>query len=217
MSRLGKAGGIAALIEAAAFIFGLALALTVLAPFAMGSLDAAGEVAYIAENTALMVAWNQIIYIVFGAFLVVLTVALHERLRERTPALTKIAASFGLIWAGLVIASGMVFNVGAKVVVELMDHDPILAMSTWSAVSTVQDGLGGGNEIVGGLWILILGIAGLKARAFGTALNVLGIVIGAVGVVTILPFLGEIGGMIFGFGSIVWFVWIGIAMLRNGA
>ena len=48
----------------------------------------------------------------FGVFLVVLALALYERLKAGSPALVQMATAFGLIWAGLAIASGMIVNVG---------------------------------------------------------------------------------------------------------
>lgn len=43
-----------------------------------------------------------IAYVVFGIFLVVLALALYERLKAGAPAMAQTATAFGLIWAGLV-------------------------------------------------------------------------------------------------------------------
>ena len=47
------------------------------------------------------------------------------------------------------------------------------------------------------------------------ALNYLGLVVGGAGILTIVPALGELGGIMFGLGQIVWFVWLGMVMLRK--
>jgi hypothetical protein len=39
---------------------------------------------------------------------VVLSLALYDRLRVRAPAMAQTATAFGLIWAGLVIASDLI-------------------------------------------------------------------------------------------------------------
>ena len=75
-------------------------------------------------------------------------------------------------------------------------------------------GLGGGNEVVGALWILLLSWAALRAGGLPRALNYLGVVISVAGLLTLVPAL-EMMGVIFGLGSIVWFVWVGIVMLRG--
>ena len=112
MNDLQKMGGVAALIQAAAYVVGLGLALTLLAPV----LDADPDqyVAFLVDNLTLMHIWHLIIYLVAGVFLVVLV--LHERLKGGSPALAQTAAAFGLIWAGLVIASGILLINDAGVV-----------------------------------------------------------------------------------------------------
>ena len=215
MNNLQKMGGIAALIEAAAYVIGIALFVTLLAPYGAGDVEPVQKVAFLVDNQAIMYIWNLIIYVVFGVCLVVLALALYERLRAGSPAVMQTATAFGLIWAGLVIASGMVFNIGCLgTVVDLYVQDPAQAASVWLAIASVQDGLGGGVEIVGGLWTLLLSWAALRAGGLPKALNYLGLVIGVAGLATVVPALGELGA-VFGLLQIVWFVWLGIVMLRG--
>ena len=214
MNDLQKVGGVAALIEAATFVVGIALAFTILAPYATGDLDPGQTVAFLADNGAILYVWNLIIYVLFGVFLVILVLALHERLKAGSPAMARTASAFGLIWAGLVIASGMVFNIGLGTVVDLYGEDPAQAASVWLAIASVQDGLGGGNEVVGGLWVLLVSWAALRAGGLPRALNYLGMVLGVSGLLTVVPAL-EVLGAVFGLGLIVWFAWLGIVMLRG--
>ena len=115
------------------------------------------------------------LYLVAGAALVVLVLGIHDRLEDRTPTLARTTTAFGLIWAGLVLASGMVALVGQRAAVELAATDRAEAVSTWSAVSVVQDALGGGIEIVGALWVLLASIAALRSSALPRGLVVLGV------------------------------------------
>lgn len=216
LSNFQKTGGIAALIEAATFIVGFILLITRLEPANYGAADVDPQqhAAFLADNQAVMYAWNLTIYVVFGIFLVVLALALHERLNIASPRLVQVGTAFGLIWAGLVIASGMVANVGAGVVVDLYGQDPIQAGSMWLALDFVVNGLGGGNEIVGGLWVLLVSWAALRSARLPASLSYLGLVAGAAGIATTIPAL-EVLGAVFGLGLIVWFVWLGIVMLRE--
>lgn len=215
---LKKLGGIAALIEAATYIFGFALLTTVLAEAGLGDNGQLDQLlAFMVENQGLMSLWTFSIYIVNGIFLVVLVVALHDLLKEGGSALNAIGAAFGLIWAGLVIASGMVSNVALEDMAAVYDVDPAAAQAMWLVISSVQDGLGGGNEIVGGLWILLISLAALHSQKLGKALNWLGIAIGIAGIMSALPPLGEIGGAVFGLGFILWFLWAGVALLQGKA
>lgn len=213
MKALQKWGGIAALYEAAAYIAGMVFFIGVVD--SAGAVDPAQKVALLAENQAMMHLITLIIYVIFGVFLVVLSLALHQRLRANAPALMQAATAFGLIWAGLVIAGGMIFIIGMNTVVEFYNQDPAQAAMVWSAIDPVFEGLGGGVELVGGLWVLLISWAALRTGQLGRALNYLGVMVGVAGIITILPALGEIGAMIFGLGQIVWFVWLGIVMLST--
>ena len=214
MNNFQKMGGVSAMIEAATFVVGIGLAVSLLAPYQMGDLDPAQKAAFLVDNQTVMYLWNNIIYLVFGVFLVVLALALYDRLKDSSPALVQIATVYGLIWASLMFASGMVFNIGLDTVVDLFSTDPDQAATVWLAVGSVWDGLGGGNEIVGGLWVLLLSWAALRGGGLPRALNYLGLLIGVAGIITIVPAV-EVLGFVFGLGSIVWFVWLGIVMLRS--
>lgn len=214
MNDQQKTGGIAALVMAATFVVGVAVFAGLLLGSAFESSDPVEVVAFLADHQALLSIWYAIIYVVFGIALVILTFALRERLASAAPAMTQPATAFGLIWSGLVIASGMIAVVGIDAVVKLYGRDPAQAGTVWSAISTVQEGIGGGVEIVGALWVLLLSWAALRVSALPRALNYLGVVIGVSGVLTIVPAL-ELFGAIFGIGLIVWFAWLGLVMLRE--
>jgi hypothetical protein len=147
----------------------------------------------------------------------VLALALHERLKAKAPAIMQTATAFGLIWAGLVIAAGMIFIIGMDTVVKLYGQDPAQAATVWAAIDPVFEGLGGGVELVGGVWVLLVSWAALRTGGLSRALNYLGVVVGVAGILTVVPALGEIGAMIFGLGQIGWFLWLGIVMLRGNA
>lgn len=36
------------------------------------------------------------------------------------------------------------------------------------------------------------------------------------GILTMIPAFGEVGGAVFGLGLILWFLWLGLVMLRSG-
>ena len=74
-------------------------------------------------------AWNLFIYVFFGVVLVVLSLALHQRLAAHAEALTKVATAFALIWAGLVIAAGMIANTGLVAAAKLHAIDPLQAVA----------------------------------------------------------------------------------------
>ncbi|MCB9374223.1 MAG: DUF4386 family protein [Microthrixaceae bacterium] len=213
--RLGRVAGVAALVEAATFVVGIALFVTVLADYGSGDLSVAESVRFLTDHQGALHLWYIVSYIAFGVALVPLSLGLHDRLRERAPELSRTAAAFGLIWAGLVLAAGMIANVGIGLVADLAGGaDAAQAGALWSALEAVQDGLGGGNEVAGGVWVLLVSVAALRTRALPRGLNVLGIVSATAGIVTVVPGLTEVG-MVFGLGLIVWFTWLGVVLVRD--
>jgi hypothetical protein len=216
MFSLQKTGGIAAVVEALAYIVGFVVMATVLNPGDTEGWTSAQKLAFVLERKSILQAWMILIYVVFGIALVFLAVALHEGLHGTSSDLMKVATPFAFIWAGLVIASGMVGSVGLEVVAALHARDATQAASAWFAISAVQDGLGGGVEIVGGVWVLLISAASLRSSVLPRILSYLGLVVGVAGILTVVPALGELGA-IFGLGQIVWFAWLGILMLRGRA
>jgi hypothetical protein len=208
-----KMGGIAALYAGAAYIVGMVGFLLVVD--VSGVVDPAQKVALMVDNMTFLYIMYLIIYVIWGAFMVVLALALYERLKAGSPAIVQTATVFGILWACVIIASGMIYNSGMENVVDLYGKDPAQAATVWLAVDSVLDGLGGSNEILGGIWILLISWAALRAGELPRVLNYLGVVIGVAGIVSVVPALAEIFIYIFALGQIVWFIWLGIVMLRK--
>lgn len=213
--KLQSIGGIAALTCAATYLFGFALLVTLLAPLGYGSgtIDAAAVVRFSQDNQALIITWNTAIYIVNALALTLLVVALSARIKAASPDWGTATLAFGLIWCTLVLGAGMIANVATETAVALADRDPALAAQTWEILHAVENGLGGGNEIAGGVWILCVSLAGVLYRAFGKVVTGLGLLTGIGGLLTILPPLGDIAGAVFGLGAIAWFIAVGVALI----
>ncbi len=212
MKNLSKAGGLAALYLAAAYLAAM--------PFFLLVVDYPSQVeplqktAMLIANQGSMYAMEFVVYVLFGIFLVVLAVALRQRLRLGAEALLDIATPIAIIWAGLLIASGMVFNAGIAPVAALYGKDQAHAVSLWSAIDAVSSGLSGNGEIIGGTWMLLVSLAAWKTRRLPKPLNVFGIAISVVAVISSKPPLKELA-YVFGLGQIVWFIWLGIVMLSE--
>jgi hypothetical protein len=213
MKTLQKFGGFAALYLAAAYLIGIVLFLLVLDSTHIT--DPAQRLALLVEKQDVIFATNLIMYVFFGLFLIVFSLALYDRLKSEAPALMQVTTVIGIIWAGSLIASGMVANAGIAPVVALYAKDPAQSALTWQGIETVSSGLGNGNgEILGGLFTLLASIAALRSGEFPKAMNILGLVVGAVGLVTMVPGLIDLAGL-FGLGQVVWFVWLGMVLLRG--
>lgn len=212
MNSLQKMGGIAALYMATAYVVGIILFLFVLDY--PNIVDPAQKVALLVDKQLTIYAMNLILYVIFGVCLIVLVLALYERLKVGAPALLQVATVIGIIWAGSLIASGMVSNAGIAPVIALYAKDPAQAALTWLGFEVVAEGLGNGNgEILGGLMTLLISWAALNTGGLPKFLNYLGVVVGLAGIISTIPGLSDLTGM-FGMSQIVWFVWLAIIMLR---
>lgn len=213
MKNLQKMGGFAALYEAAAYIVGMIGFLTVVD--VSGVADPVEKVALMADNQAFLYVMHLIVYVIWGIFMVVLSLALYDRLKGNSPALMQIAAVFGIFWACVIIISGMIYNSGMEKVVDLYANGPTQAGTVWLAIDSVLEGLAGGNEILGGIWMLLTSWGALRAGEFPRVLNYLGAAAGVAGIVSVVPALAELFIFVFAFGQMVWFIWLGIVMLRG--
>lgn len=208
-----KAGGFAALYLAAAFLIAMPYFLVVVNSLAVT--DPAQKVALFAANRGSMYAMHLITYVIFGIVLVVLSLALHSRLRDEAPVTMQVATAVGIIWGFVLVASGMIFNHGMWTVTTLYGTDRVAAMSAWQAIEPIAQGLGGASgELLGGLWVLLVSVVALRSGALPKALGWLGLGLGVLGLVSVVPLLND-AGMAFGLLAIVWFAWMGVVLLRG--
>ena len=108
---------------------------------------------FIQENETLYYFSNVVLYIVFGLAQLALTYAMARRFRNAFPETSTLSQGLGIVWATLVLAAGMIGNVGTKAALYLLvddNNEPERAAALWDAVNTIHTSIGGGNEIAGG-------------------------------------------------------------------
>lgn len=210
--KLQKIGGIFAIFEALIYIIAFIIyGKIIILPKA--SDDIVEKLSFLKDNYLILLILNLLSYVLFGVLLAVLVLAIHQRIKNYSTQLSNLTSIFGIIWVGLVIASGMIANIGLSTVIDIGNNEPENAMLIWRSVGIVTEGLGGGNEIVGGIWMLLLSIISFKSHNFSKSLNSLGILVGIAGILTIYPL--DIFSEVFGISQIIWFLWIGISMTRK--
>lgn len=213
MKNLQKVGGVAALIMAVSHLVGIDIFLVELDYPSLTS--PAQRVALNVEKQALIFSTNLMMYVLFGVLLVVLLLALYDRLKSGAPAMMQAATAIGFIWAGSLIASGMVANAGLAAVVPIYVENPTQAALTWQGIEAVTNGLGNANgEILGGLLTLLVSIAALRTGQQTKIMNIFGLAVGAVGIISVIPGLTDLTG-VFGVGQMVWFIRLGLLFLRS--
>ena len=118
MKTLQKFGGLAALYLAAAYLVGIVLFLVVLDYPSIT--EPAQKVALLVDMQLVTFVTNLVMYVFFGVILVILVLALYDRLKSGAAPLVQVATVIGVIWAGSLVASGMIANAGIAPVVALM-------------------------------------------------------------------------------------------------
>lgn len=213
MKSLQKLGAFGAFYLAAAYLIGIVIFLVVLDYPSIT--DSMQKVDLMIQQQGVIFWTNILMYVLFGLVLVVFSLALQDSVKAKSPALAQVATVIALIWAGSLVASGMVSNAGITPVVAMYAEDPIQASLMWNTYETVASGLGNGNgEILGGVWTLLISLAALRGATSPKTLSYLGLLVGAVGIISILPELADLAGL-FGLAQIIWFVWWGIHLLRH--
>lgn len=213
MKNIQKLGGLSSFYLAFAYMVGILIFLVVLDYVNIE--EPAEKVNLLITHTCTIYASNLLMYVLFGFVLLVFVKALYDRLCKGSPQLAFFASTVGIIWAGLLIASGMVSNAGIEPTVQLYAKDPLQAAQFWLSIETVANGLGGANgEILGGLMTLLFSFAAIRAGSFSRGLHYLGIVVGAIGIISTVPGMHDMAGL-FALSQIVWFIWIGVALLKE--
>ena len=111
----------------------------------------------------------------------------------------------------------MISNAGIAPVIALYAKDPAQAALTWQTIETVASGIGNGNgEILGGVWTLLISLAALRSDRLPKVLNYIGLLVGVVGIISVFPGLTDLVGL-FGISQIIWYIWVGIRLLRKTA
>ena len=156
MKSLQKVGGIAALIAAATYLFAMGLAVSVLKPMTDTSLGFQEYMSFLIANKPLVFLWHFAMYFINGACLVVLVLAIHERLKESSPGLARIASAFGFIWTAFVFLSGLITNYGIETLITLYGRNQAQAEGLKTALDTMTLGIDSSDKLLGCLHVTIL-------------------------------------------------------------
>jgi len=213
--RLRRAGGFAALYIAAAYL--AAIPYFVFLVDYPSATDPQDKVALLVDHHTSLYVMHLLSFEFVAIALIVVTLAVYQHLHEHAPATSQVASAVGLVRAGLLLASVMVFNYGMAVVVDQQASDPQQAAATWQVIEPVAEALGGaGGDVLGGVWFLLVSWVALRSSVFPRALNWLGLGVGAAALLSAVPGLGVLEAAV-GLLQIAWFLWFGIITARTGS
>jgi hypothetical protein len=215
MNTFQKAGGLAALTHAFAYLVSIIIAVTLIFPIL--DENTARYIEFVRGNQFLMHIWILIAYWGTAITVVIMALALYDRLKAKSLGLMQVATALGLIWAGLIIGSGNLMLNDFHVITNLYATDPALAATAWTILEAVENGITSGNELVGSLWVILLSFSAIRHGGLPKTLSFAGIALALIGICTLIPDITTQPGIafIFGLGMVVWSIWLGIVLLRN--
>lgn len=205
MKNLQSAGGVAALIQAVGFLAILAIFLVVLPSqgFAVPT-DFTNPTKVAAAAPVLgLLNW---VTVLFSLTIVVVILAIYERLQARAPNRLRLAVAAAVVASGLFLATSMVGIVGGP----LLAQDP----AAGAALSALNQGLLNAAIFAAGWSSLLWGWAVSTEGDLPRPLGYLALLNGVIAILNFVvpPFqlLGRVVGLI-------WTAWLGIALLREAA
>jgi len=215
-----KAGGIASLVCGLTYIFGFVLF--------FGLIEAPADDTETSHLTFLLSQRDTffmgyiVIGIVFSLGLILLNQSLLKIYKSTSPITAQFNSSLGNIWATFVLASTFIFLVSLPSLANYANTSEDNAVVVLNSVDIVIDALGGGIELLGALWVLLISYMGIKAKKYANIIHIMGVAVGIAGVLTLfsgISFLEtvplfEATTAIFGLGQIVWFFALAIAMIK---
>jgi hypothetical protein len=210
---MGRAGGIAALLYALWLIYLLAL-LTVVIP----SSGLAAAVAHDPRHVLPWVSAHQGLFTLLwlpeflASFLLLIVVlALHDRLGALTPGWMQVASACGLLGTALVVGHTLVQNAFIPLA-SARTQDPVGAEGAFRAVDAAVGWLAQGGFFTLGVWMLISGWAALSGGGLPRWAAYTGLVAGLIALTALL--FGTPAGAL---SLLLWSAALAFALMRRGS
>jgi hypothetical protein len=211
MTLFKKLAVISAAYGGLSYIGGIFVYLQLLKYDSVGT--ASEQLTIIGNNPVLVHITTLHIYVIFSFGIILLATYLYLKLKDSQPVLGLLSLISGVIWSTLLIASGFI-SMGVTTL--LMNGTPVSELaSAWQAIDIVSNALGGGNELIGGVFTGLVSLALYKARSSSLATSLLGVLVFAGGVISTLPYLTDVGIGIFVISQILWFFSLARDIHRN--
>jgi hypothetical protein len=173
-------------------------------------------IAYLIEYKSLFNLTYIVGYVLFSCLLCFCVYALY-RLYYQVSKVTMVMASlFGYFWVVVLLCAGMIGIISHELLSSYSPSNTDAAEIIYYARALLTESLGGGIEFIGGVWLFMIGSVCWRHGLLSKPLSAFTLVKGVIGIATL--FLAEpVLRDLFGLTGIVWFLWIGIVMIKNSS
>jgi len=216
MKDLQKAGGLSALITGLLLLTFTAMFVVVLPGQGFAGAEDLTNPAKVLPFAASSPTFSllSLLDVVSAIFQVILVFALYERLQVGSPIIMRIATVSGLFLALFNLALGIIGFVAYSELSSLYPRNPAGAGAAYLAINSLLDALNLAGPFAYGWWALLASWVALRGGQLPKFLNYLGLLAGVVGIFAFaLPILTIVGVV----APIVWFLWLGMVLLRTQA
>jgi hypothetical protein len=176
----------------------------------------AEKIAYLIENKGLFNFTYILGYVLFACllcFCVYVVGGLYQQVSKPAMAM---ATLFGYFWVVVLLCTGMIGISSSEQIASLSTANPAAAEVIYYVRVLLIESLGGGIEFIGGVWMFILAAVSWRHGLLSKALTVFTLVKAAIGILTLFC-ADSILRDLFGITGIIWFIWMGIAMIKKPA
>lgn len=207
MSKQNKLAAASLLLMATSYVILMVIYGAILVmPADLTDVDKLG---WVTENLGMINLTYVIGYVLFSCLLLVVSIQVENIIKVDSPFWAKTTHSFGLIWALLLTATGLIVITSNNLISEA---ELSSALAYYHTSNLLSDALGGGIEFTGGVWILLIGAFGFYTRTFGLAFSGFSVIKGITGIATLFS-TDMVLRIAFGLTGVVWFIWFAVVLL----
>lgn len=174
--------------------------------------DLAGQVAAIIAYPVMFGSFG-VTFLILGVSLIVLALALHDRLAERARFAVRVGTAAGVIGGALLLLQGFMSITVAGPLGMIHAQDPEAAAAAYAANILVNARVTATGFAMFGAFVVIASVLGSRARLLPRMLSYIGILLGIAlsGAQWLSGPLFLVGPML----TLVWSTWLGIVLLRS--
>lgn len=174
----------------------------------------AEKIAYLIENKGLFNFTYILGYVLFSCLLCFCVYVIGGLYQQVSQPAMAMATLFGYFWVVVLLCTGMIGISSSELIASLSTANPAAAEAIYYARILLIESLGGGIEFIGGVWMFVLGAVSWRHGLLSKALSAFTLVKAAIGILTLFC-ADSILRDLFGITGIIWFLWIGIAMIKK--
>ncbi|USD68048.1 hypothetical protein [Vibrio sp. SCSIO 43136] len=196
---------LALLVNCACFGYGIGLLLTKFSYLQDEQYTEQQVLERILLDSAYFSSWHIVIYLVFGLSLLSLTINLFITAKKHSPHLATGLLVMGGIWSGFMLLSGGLAIELLNQVADIYPNDPEFGTQIWITGQLLLESIGGGNELIGAVWVALIALLLPKHKGLSTLTKWLGLLIAATGTGTLFDSTETLASL-FGITLIIWFL-----------